>query len=195
LSADAASAGDPGAKGEAATATPSTEDSPAQTLARDLYKAGGRRIAWSATKKRFIVPVDVQVEAGRGLDLRFYDDEGQRRDIQRVCQPGECEEHLDELVKALIPKLAARLTEEGYEAVYSVGWPSGRDEIEVSAIGGRLRYRKGRLSLVRDKRAPVPLRGLGGRSPKTDELAAVYPVPAAKLLAVFAGELFLYKLP
>ena len=153
-----------------------------------LEGCGGRRIAWSARKKRFIVPVDVQTESGRGLDLRFYDDEGQQRDILRVCQPGECEERLDDLVKSLAPKLTARLTEEGYEAIYSVGWPSGRDEIDVSAVGGRLRYQGGRLTLARAKKPPVSLRSLGGRSPKTDELAAVYPVPEAKLLAVFAGE-------
>ena len=156
-------------------------------------KAGGRRIAWSASKKRFIVPVDFHTDGGRGLDLRFYDDEGQQRDIQRICQPGECEERLDDLVKDLMPKLAARLSSEGYEGVSSVGWPSGRDEIDVNAVGGKLRYQRGVLSVVRGSKA-VSLHSRG-KSPKADGLSAVYPVPSAKLLGVYADEFFVFKLP
>lgn len=172
---------------------PAAEASPAETLARDLVKAGGRRIGYSAAKKRFIVPVDFRNDSGRGLDLRFYDDDGAQREIQRVCQPGECEDRLDEIVKDLLPKLAGRLGAEGYEPIYSVGWPSGRDEIDVSALGGKLRYEQGRLSVVRDKKTS-PLHG--AKAPRGATLSAVYPVPAAKLLgALFDQEFVVFRLP
>ena len=163
-----------------------SSSSPAESLARDLVKSGGRRIGYSGSKKRFVVPADMRTDGGRGLDLKFYDDEGAQREIQRVCQPGECEDRLDEIARELIPKLAARLEKEGYEPVSAAGWPSGRDELPVGALGGKLRYEKGQLSLAGEKKA-APLRALGGRSPKTEALSAVYPVPGAKLLGVFAN--------
>jgi hypothetical protein len=178
---------------EAAKPPPAAESSPSDSLAHDLVKAGGRRIGWSASKKRFVVPVDLHADGGRGLDLRFYDDEGAQREILRVCQPGECEESLDEKAKELLPKLSARLGGEGYEPVSAVGWPSGRDEIEVGTLQAKLRQEKGRISLVREKKA-TPLRALGGRSPK-GEITAVYPIPSAKMLGVLAGEFFVFKLP
>jgi hypothetical protein len=195
--APAAPSAEASAAPEAPKAAPAAADSPAQTLARDLIKAGGRRIGWSATKKRFVVPIDTRTDAGRGLDLRFYDDEGAQREIKRVCQPGECDEHLNEIAKDLIPALTARFESEGYEAVYSIGWPSGRDEIDVSSLEMKLRYDKGRLSAVREKKPATPLRTLGGRSPK-GALTAIYPVPAAKLVGAVAEgekEFFLFKLP
>jgi hypothetical protein len=192
----ASTSGAPAAEPEAAKPAPAAEASPTETLARDLVKAGGRRIGYSAGKKRFVVPVEMRTDSGRGLDLRFYDDEGAQREIQRVCQPGECEERLDEIVKELLPKLAARLDKEGFEAVYSIGWPSGRDEIEVGALGGKLRYEQGRLSLARDKKAPAQLRALRGKAPRGAGLSAVYPVPAAKLLgALFEQDFVVFKLP
>jgi hypothetical protein len=159
--------------------------SPAETLAHDLLKAGGRRIAFSAGKKRFMVPIEMRTDGGRGLDLRFYDDEGSEREILRVCQPGECEERLDELVRDLLPKVAARIDKEGYEAIYAVGWPSGQDEIDVNALGGKLQRAQGRVSLVREKKT-APLRALGGKGAKAGAVSAVYPAPGAKLLGAFA---------
>ena len=117
----------------------------------------------------------------------------QQREILRVCQPGECEESLDEKAKELLPKLAARLGSEGYEPVSSVGWPEGRDEVEVGALQAKLHQDKGRLSLVREKKS-TPLRALGGRSPR-GEITAVYPVLSAKLIGLLAGEFFVFKLP
>jgi hypothetical protein len=178
---------------EAAKPDTAKEDSPAEALARDLLKAGGRRIAWSASKKRFIVPTDARAEGGRGLDLRFYDDEGQQRDIQRVCQPGECEERLDEIVKQMIPTLAARLDKEGFEAISSVGWPSGRDEIEVGTLNAKLKNDRGKLAIVREKKTTA-LKASGGHAPK-GEVSVVYPIPSAKLLGVVAGDFFVFKLP
>jgi hypothetical protein len=174
---------------------PAAEASPAEALARDLVKSGGRRIAYSAGKKRFVVPMDARSEGGRGLDLQFFDDEGNQREILRVCQPGECEERLDELFRELLPKLVARLETEGYEPISSIGWPSGRDEIDVNALGGKLRYERGKLSLVLDKKA-VALRASGGKAPRAATLTALYPVPAAKLLGVLAeGAFSVFKLP
>jgi len=190
---------------EAAPAAPAPApaggSSPAATLARDLLKAGGRRIAYSATKKRFLVPVETRSDQSRSLDLRAFDEEGQQREVQRVCQPGECEDRLDEIVKELIPVLAARFEKEGYESINAIGWPSGREEIDVGSLGVKLRYEKGKLSVSGEKKAPTPLRALGGRAPKGAALSAVYPVPAAKLLGVFAEgdkaiqDFYVFKLP
>jgi hypothetical protein len=196
----AAPSAEPSSAPEAGKPAPST-DSPAETLARDLVKAGGRRIGFSAGKKRFVVPMETRAENSRGLTLRFFDDEGQEREVLKICQPGECEERLNELAKELIPKLVARFESEGYESVSSIGWPSGRDEIDVSSAGLKLRYEKGKLSVVREKKAATPLRSLGGRTPKAASLSAVYPVPAAKLLGAFAEgdkvvqEFYVFKLP
>jgi hypothetical protein len=178
---------------EASKPAPAAEaSSPADSLARDLVKAGGRRIAFSASKKRFLVPVDQRAGDGRGLNLYLYDDEGGQREIVKVCQPGECEEHLDEIVKDLLPKLSARLQSEGFEAVSAVGWPEGRDEIDVATLQVRLKQDRGRLSLVSGKKS-TPLRTLGHAPAGT--ISAVYPIPSAKLLAVQAGGFFLFKLP
>ncbi|MFT3764208.1 MAG: hypothetical protein QM820_01610 [Minicystis sp.] len=196
----AAPSAEPVATGAASEAPkPAAAESPAETLARDLVKAGGRRIGYSASKKRFVVPIEMRSDGGRGLDIRYYDDEGNQRENERVCQPGECEEKLNEIAKELIPKLAARLEKEGYEAIFSVGWPAGRDEVESGSM--KLRYEKGKLLYVNEKKPPTPLRALGGRSPKAAALSAVYPVPSAKVLGVFAPgekvaqEFFVFKLP
>lgn len=197
--ASAASAAAPSAAPE--SPKPAQAESPAETLARDVIKSGGRRIGWSASKKRFVVPIEMRNDGGRGLDVRFYDDDGTQRENQRVCQPGECEERLNEIAKELIPKLAARFESEGYEAVSSIGWPSGRDEIDVGSLELKLRYAKGKLSAVREKKPPVALRVGGGKGPKAEALSALYPVPAAKLVGAFAPadknvqEFFVFKLP
>jgi hypothetical protein len=66
----------------------------------------------------------------------------------------------------------------------------------VGSLGIKLRYDKGRLSVVREKKPALPLRALGGKALRADALSAVYPVPAAGLLAAFADqEFFVFKLP
>lgn len=191
---------EPAADKPAPAADKPAETSPEEALARDLVKSSGRRIGYSAAKKRFVVPIEMRANGGRGLDIRFYDDEGNQKENQRVCQPGECEERLNEIAKELIPKLATRLKDEGYEALYAVGWPEGRDELDVTTMNLKLRYQKGKLSLAREKKPAAPLRALG-KAPKAEALSAVYPVPAAKLVAAFAPgdgvaqEFFLFKLP
>jgi hypothetical protein len=196
-SASAAASATPDAAPDAqpAASGASGPESAQDLLARDLLKSGGRRIAWSATKKRFLLPVDSRSGGGRGLDLVLYDDEGQQRDIKRICQPGECEDRLDEILKEELPKLAARLGSEGYEAVSSIGWPSGRDELDVATLNVKLRNDRGRISLVREGKPPAQLRVLGGKPPKGDP-SVLYPVPSAKLMGVLAGDAFyVVKLP
>ena len=174
---------------------PAAESTPAESLARDLAKSGGRRIGWSASKKRFVLPMDVRTDGGRGLDLRFFDDEGNQREILRLCQPGECEERLDEILKDLLPKLASRLDKESFEPVSAIGWPDGRNEIDVSTLNARLHYEKGKLSVVVNEKKKTPLRS-SGKAPRAATLTAIYPVPAAKLIAVLAeGEFAVFKLP
>jgi hypothetical protein len=188
---------EPSAAPEAPKPPPET---PEESLARDLLKSGGRRIGFSATKKRFVVPIEMRVDASRGLDLRFYDDQGHQRENLRVCQPGECETRLDEIVKELLPKLKERFASEGYEAIYAVGWPQGRDEVELHSIQLKLRLDRGKLTIPREKKPALPLRVLGGKGPK-NEITALYPVAAQKLLGVFAKgdkteqDFFVYKLP
>jgi hypothetical protein len=175
---------------------PASEGTPAEALARDLVKAGGRRIGYSASKKRFVLPMDTRSEGGRGLDLRFFDDEGAQREILRVCQPGECEERLDELFRDLLPRLAGRLEKEGFEPVSAIGWPSGRDELDVSTLGARLHYEKGKLTMAVGQKPPTPLRPLGGKAPRAATLTALYPILGSKLLGVLAESDFsVFKLP
>jgi hypothetical protein len=94
------------------------------------------------------------------------------------------------MIKDLMPKLSARLDKEGFESVASVGWPSGRDEIDVGTLQAKLRQDKGKISIVREKKT-TPLRGRSGKG----DVTAVYPVPSAKLLGAVAGEFFVVKLP
>ncbi len=162
-----------------AAAPSSGSTSPAESLAHDLFKTGGRRIGWSAAKKRFIVPVEVRTSTGRSLDLRVNDDEPQQRENQQVCQLGVCEDRLDELAREKLPKLVAFLEQNGLEAVGAIEQTSMRDEIDVGTLGGKLRYEKGRLSLALEKKVAA-LRPQGGRSPRSATISAVYPVPAAK---------------
>ena len=198
-SAPAAPTAEPSAAPEPPKA-PAPETSPHEALARDLVKSGGRRIGFSASKKRFVVPIEMRTDGGRGLDIRYYDDQGHQRENQRVCQPGECEVRLDEIARELIPKLAERLSSEGYEAIYAVGWPNGRDEVEIHTIQLKLRVDRGKLTVPREKKPGLPVRVLGGKGPK-NEITAVYPVAGQKLLGVFARgdktdqDFFVYKLP
>ena len=103
---DAKPAGGGGAKADAPAEAPASE---AAALARDFLKTGGRRIGYSASKKAFAYPVERRTETGFGLDIQFMGADGQPKDSMRVCQIGECEEHLDELAKELLPKLTSRL--------------------------------------------------------------------------------------
>ncbi len=180
------------ATADAPKAPPSNEPSAVETLARDLLKAGGRRIGYSATKKGFVFPKDARVGAGRGLDLIYTDEEGHQKDIQRVCQPGECEEKLDEIVKEITPKLVERLTRDGYEAIFAIGWPPG-DEAEIRSIGLKLKYTKGKLEQIKDKKS-VALKS--SKPLKAASIMALYPTSNGKLLGVIAeGDLYVYKLP
>lgn len=187
----------------AATATEAPA-SDAATLARDLAKSGGRRIGYSATKKSFAHPVERRIQNGFSLDIQFTGEDGSPRDAMRICQPGECEDKLDEMLKVFLPKLTERLEREGFTTMRAIGWPGGGDELEVSSLSAKLHYEKNRLTKVVQGKPPAALTKLGG--PRLDSAPeAVFVVPGGKLLAAFAKpsgdakglvqELHVFKLP
>ncbi len=198
-SADPASSAAP-----AAAAAPEAPASEAATLARELAKSGGRRIGYSATKKAFAHPVERRIQNGFSLDIQFTGEDGSPRDAMRVCQPGECEDRLDEMLKAFLPKLTERLERDEFTTIRAIGWPGGGDELEVQSLSAKLRYQKGKLTRVLEGKPAAALTKLGGaRFDSVPE--AVFVVPGGKLLAVFAKpsgdakglvqELHVFKLP
>lgn len=189
-------------KSAEATAEPGSE---AATLARDFLKTGGRRIGYSATKKMFAYPAEQRSETGFGLDIQFVGEDGKPRDAMRICQIGECEEHLDELSKELLPKLTSRLESDGYVSIRGLGWPQGHDELEVNSLSLKLKYSKGNLSVLKEGKPAARLSIQGGKRLSADTLLAVFIIPDTKWLPVFAPagkdakgqiqEFFLFKLP
>jgi hypothetical protein len=192
---------------EASAAPAATTEAPASdaaTLARELAKSGGRRIGYSASKKAFAHPVERRIQNGFSLDIQFTGEDGSPRETMRVCQPGECEDRLDEMLKAFLPKLTERLDRDGFVTMRAIGWPGGGDELEVSSLSAKLHYEKGRLTKVLQGKPGAALTKLGG--PRFDTAPeAVFVVPGGKLLAVFAKpsgdakglvqELHVFKLP
>jgi hypothetical protein len=169
----------------AAAAAPEAPASEAATLARELAKSGGRRIGYSATKKAFVHPVERRIQNGFSLDIQFTGEDGNPRDAMRICQPGECEDRLDEMLKAFLPKLTERLEREEFTTIRAIGWPGGGDELEVLSLSARLRYAKGKLTMVLEGKPAAALIKLGGaRFDSAPE--AVFVVPGGKLLAAFA---------
>jgi hypothetical protein len=164
---------------EGASSAPAAAQSESESLARDLMKSGGRRIGYSATKKLFAYPSEQRRADGFRLDIVFAGEDGKQRDVMQVCDFAECAEKLDELVKEVGPKLTARLEGDGYAAIRGIGWPSGRDDLDVSSLGMKLRYTKGRLEGVHEGKPPVSFGQIKG------ELLAIFVVPDSKLLAVF----------
>ena len=174
-----------GAKPEGKPSAPAKAASETETLARDIVKGGGRRIGWSASKKMFVVPNEKRTETTFSLDVLFYGEDGSSKDPMRVCQPNECEEHLDEMLKDFLPKLTAKLDEGGYVAIRSIGWPEGRDELEVSSLGMKLKWKSGRVEGVAEGKKPVPFTVVGGKL-DASALQAIFLVPDTKLIGVFA---------
>jgi hypothetical protein len=178
-------------KPEEAAQKPAAEPAKAQSefdvLARDLAKGGGRRIGWSATKKSFAIPSEKRNDASFGLDIQFMAEDGAVKDPMRICQMGECEEHLDELLKDLLPKLASKLEGDGYVALRGIGWPDGSDELPVSSLNGKLRWLKGgRVELVREGKPAAGLTVVsGGGRLDAEALRAIFLVPDSKLVGVF----------
>lgn len=198
-----------GAPSEAKPSAPSeaAAESSSEALARDFLKSGGRRIGYSATKKGFAYPVERRAEAGFGLDVQFVGEDGNPRDTVRVCQIGECEEGLNEIVKELLPKLASRIEQEGYVSIRGIGWPQGRDELEVSSLSMKLKYKKGRMEALREGKPAAALTPVGKRL-DAETVLAVFVVPDSKILGVLAPpakpgkdakgqiqELYILKLP
>ncbi len=169
----------------AAPKEPAKAASETETLARDLVKSGGRRIGWSASKKMFAVPNEKRTGESFSIEILFYGEDGNSRDPMRICQPGECEERLDEILKEMLPKVTAKLDEGGYVTLRSIGWPEGRDELEVSSLGMKLKYDKGRLEGVKEGKPKVQLQVAGGRMDAAG-LKAIFLPPDSKLVGVFA---------
>lgn len=200
-----AAAGEAPKSGGEKPAPAEVKESDAMVLARDFLKSGGRRIGYSATKKMFAFPMEQRSERGFGLDVSFVGEDGAEKSRTRVCQMGECEEHLDEIVKDLLPKLAERLEGEGYVAIRGIGWPQGRDDLEVSTLSMKLKYSKGRFEALREGKPAAAIRQAGGKKLSTDTLFAIFVVPDSKLLGVLAPpsgdarglvqEFFVFKLP
>lgn len=186
-------------------AAPEGQQSESMNLARDFLKTGGRRIGYSATKKGFAYPVEHRAENGFGLDVQFVGDDGRPRDAMRICQIGECEEHLDELAKELLPKLASRLEQDGYVSIRGIGWPQGRDELEVNSLTMKLKYTKGKLEALREGKPAARLTLQGGKRLDAPTLLAVFVIPDSKLLGVLAPpsgdakglvqDFYVFKLP
>ena len=166
-----------------ADAPPAADEKDAMTLARDLLKSGGRRIGWSSAKKGFVIPQMRRNGQTASLDIVFTDDGGHQRDILRICQPGECEEQLTAKSKEALPKLVERLDSEGYVSVRAIGWPSDRDELDVSSLHMKLKLSHGKLEGVREGK---PAAKIGVVKPS--KLLAIYPVLDAKKMGVFSSE-------
>ncbi len=154
-----------------------------EQLARDIVKGGGRRIGWSASKKLFMVPNEKRTETAFSLDVLFYGEDGQSRDPMQICQMGDCAEKLDEKLAELMQKLVQKLEEGGFIAIRSIGWPDNRDELEVSTLGMKLKWSKGRIEGVKEGQKPVAFTAAGGRL-DISALKAIFLVPDTKLLGV-----------
>jgi len=163
---------------------PAKAASETETLARDIVKGGGRRIGFSASKKMFAVPNEKRTETNFGLDVFFYGDDGANRDPIRVCQMGECEEHMSEKLDEVLPKIVQKLDEGSYVSVRGIGWPDGRDELEVSSLGMKLKFKSGRLEGLKEGKPPVVFQVQGGRL-DVSEIKAIYLPTDSKLMGLF----------
>jgi hypothetical protein len=163
---------------------PAKAESETETLARDIVKGGGRRIGFSATKKMFAVPNEKRTETNFGLDVFFYGEDGANRDPIRVCQMGECEEHLSEKLDEVLPKIVQKLDEGSYVSVRGIGWPDGRDELEVSSLGMKLKFKSGRLEGLREGKPAVQFQVAGGRL-DIAEIKAIYIPTDSKMMGLF----------
>lgn len=181
---EAKSGGSSDAPADTKPKEPAKPASETETLARDIVKGGGRRIGFSASKKMFAVPNEKRTETNFGLDVFFYGDDGANRDPIRVCQPGECEEHLSEKLDEVLPKIVQKLDEGGYVSVRGIGWPDGKDELEVSSLGMKLKFKSGRLEGLREGKPAVAFQVAGGRL-DVSEIKAIYLPNDSKLMGLF----------
>lgn len=181
---EAKSDGNTAGSGDSKPAEPAKAESETETLAREIVKGGGRRIGFSATKKMFAVPNEKRNETNFGLDVFFYGDDGANRDPIRVCQMGECEEHLNEKLPEVLPKIIQKLDEGSYVSVRGIGWPDGRDELEVSSLGMKLKFKGGRLEGLREGKPAVTFQVAGGRL-DISEIKAIYLPTDSKMMGLF----------
>ncbi len=203
----AAASADPAPTATAEASAKPEDKAPASdsdTLARDLLKSGGRRIGYSESKG-FVYPIEKRTPASFGLNLYFLSLDGQKKEPLQICQIGECEEKLDEAIKVELPKLAARISGDGYSAIRGVGWPPGSDELELAGVGLKLKYGKGNLSAIRKGKPNATLSQVGGKRIDAPAIQAVFIVPGGKLLGVYsapkgdpsgpAEDFYVFKMP
>lgn len=181
---DAKASGGGETSGDAKPKEPAKAESETEALAKEIVKGGGRRIGFSASKKMFAVPNEKRNETNFGLDVFFYGEDGANRDPIRVCQQGECEEHLNEKLPEVLPKIVQKLDEGAYVSVRGIGWPDGRDELEVSSLGMKLKFKSGRLEGLREGKPPVVFQVQGGRL-DIAEIKAIYIPTDSKLMGLF----------
>lgn len=163
---------------------PAKTESETETLARDIVKGGGRRIGFSAAKKMFAVPNEKRNETQFGLDVFFYGEDGANRDPIRVCQMGDCAEHMTEELDKVMPKIVQKLDEGMFVSVRGIGWPDGRDELEVSTLGMKLKFKNGRLEGIREGKPNVTFQVQGGRL-DVSVIKAIYLPSDSKLMGLF----------
>lgn len=189
----------------APTALPEApKGNPTEQLVRDIVKTG-RKIGFSATKRAVFHAVRWdQPGSGFGLRVSFQAEDGKELKSFVVCQPGECEEHLDDKLKTEIPKIAAYADEGGYEGVSGNGWAGGQSELELKSAGLKLSFVKGKLELVLEKGRKT-LGTVPSKKGAELEPEAVYLLRDTKLVAVMfrrgggtasaPRELMIFKLP
>jgi hypothetical protein len=182
--ADAKSDGNTDAAADSKPKEPAKATSEVETLARDIVKGGGRRIGFSAAKKMFAVPNEKRTETNFGLDVFFYGEDGANRDPIRVCQMGECEEHLSEKLDEVLPKIIEKLNDGSYVSVRGIGWPDNKDELEVSSLGMKLKFKNGRLEGLREGKPAVNFAVAGGRL-DVSEIKAIYLPTDSKMMGLF----------
>lgn len=167
-----------------ATAPAGPAETEQEELARYLIKLPGRRVAYSAQKKGFAVTRETVSGGTFTVDVVFTDEQGRSTEVVRICDPSECDEALDDLAKKKIPELAQRFSDQGYVSIRAVGWPSGRGELDVGSMGLKLILKDRRLTAEREGKPPKPIGTLPAKSPA---LLAIFPVPDAELIGVYAA--------
>lgn len=200
----APTAAETAAPGPTAEVPETPKGNPTEQLVRDIVKTG-RKIGFSATKKAVFHAVRWdQPGSGFGLRVQFQADDGKELKSFVICQPGECEEHLDDKLKTEIPKIAAYADEGGYEGVSGNGWAGGQTELELKSAGLKFSFVKGKLELVLEKGRKT-LGTMASKKGAELEPEAIYLLRDTKLVAVMfrrggstasaPRELAIFKLP
>jgi hypothetical protein len=91
---------------------------------------------------------------------------------------------MNERLDEVLPKIVQKLDEGMYVSVRGIGWPDGRDELEVSSLGMKLKFKSGRLQGLREGKPAVTFQVAGGRL-DISEIKAIYLPTDSKLMGLF----------